>query len=154
MKISVARAMKEKNRLIRRISELETTFRKNVVDEKEKASAVNVSANVGEWMNLRDKLVNLKVEIGKANAASGALQCIYGIEEARGTLVMLGRIPCDTESNWQRNPVSGEMEEFKRIASLSEEKIEQSKKEVQKLIDDLQDALDETNAKTFIEFEL
>lgn len=154
MKISVARAMKEKNRIIRKIAELEVTFLGNVVDERNSDELVDVSGNVDEWMNLKDKLVNLKVAIGKANAESGALQCVYGMEEARGTLTRLDRIPFNTKSEWSRNPVTGEMEEIKKVASLSKEKIEQSKKEVQKLIDDLQDALDEINAKTFIEFEI
>ncbi len=151
MRMSVARAMKEKNRLVRSISQLEETFRYNVTEERSSETPVNVNGNIEEWINLKDKLVKLKVAIGKANAESGALQCVYAMEEARGTLSRLNCVPTDVNSTWSRNPVTGEMEEFRRSASISQSQVEDLKNAIQQKVDDLQDKLDEINATTFIE---
>jgi len=164
MKMSIARALKEKNRLVGKINQVRNllnaenvkTFSVQVKDgeqyDEEKLIAacdgkrkVDVKALEVEWKTLEEKLIQLKVAIQKAN--SGAIETLVRLQEAKSHLTQINEI------RYGENEVS---ENYNgRVtgisAALGQEYELAEKTKYTNLVNELQDKIDEYNATTQVE---
>jgi hypothetical protein len=151
MKVKLARALKEKNRLVGEINRLRKLF------ERENSRLENTKSTSSRekiWKDLEnatDKLVQVKTAIFLANA--GVYQKIVEMGELKSFISWLECVPTSEDSH--QIPERGEngitYMEVKRTAFLNQEKVDSKILDVQKLIAQLQDEIDEYNATVAVE---
>lgn len=163
-KISIARALKEKNRLIHKINDAYNDVVKyNTVmiteyatsdgmmviptaEDADKKRKVDVLDAYTKWHSLREKLIELKTKIQHANI--GIIEQLIRIDELKGAL-----------NNYRSISSSDDIEKRSGYVIINSSKISRNElvdkiTETQEKINNLQDEIDEYNAKTFIEIEL
>ncbi len=150
MKITLAQALKEKNRLAGELS-------KNwmmIARENSKREGISRVIDVAETYKLlqiyREKLVELKVKIGQANI--GNLERIYRLEECKSELARLESIKTNEDSDFQ-SIGNSTYKEFKRTVVFTAAQIYKMREKLQQECNEIQDELDDYNASTKIEFE-
>lgn len=150
-KITLARALKIKNRLSGRFAQVTndiTTYNSQsvqVVEEKVQSPEVNVSELFDQREALRTALVKIKMLIAGANA--GIQQAIYEIAEAKGDITFFAGLT--TTHGFQAShygPGGTQYVAFKRKADVDAEK-----KRLESLVDTLQEKIDKHNHATQIE---
>ena len=148
MQITLAQALKEKNRIVGEISRLwdlvgdenscwETHTRSIDVKETEKTIELFIQ-----------KLIELKTKIGKAN--EGNLENIYALEECKSQMSQYGKL--NTEEDVRYRGVNDDIMEV-RSAEITAQEVLLKSKRLQLQCNRLQDELDAYNATHKIEFE-
>lgn len=149
MKMTIAQALKEKNRIVGEIANLWN----QIEDENSCLETHTRSTDVKEAMQTVDhyiaKLVELKTKIGKAN--EGNLKNIYALEEAKSKKSHLENLNCDEDNEYRYS--NGEKFCIERSAIFKQCQVNLMKKQLQRQCNELQDKLDTYNATTTIEFE-
>ena len=161
--ISHARALKEKNRLIKKINEskkfIETNINYYKVDEQTNA-IINISSKfvdikpVVEKLNEQiEVLEEIKTKIAVANANNGISALIYKKEEKASYSAYLNILNVVKDNKVPSKYDIGENKVVyvPMVSQISEEEIAQMRKKLEDEISDLQDEIDELNAKTMIE---
>ena len=82
MKINLSRALKEKNRLIKKIKDLQSFIQMNNV-YSENENKIDVISSAEELEKNINKLIDLKSAIAKANSNSGITNLVYKMEELK-----------------------------------------------------------------------
>ena len=151
MKVKLARALKEKNRLVGDINRLRKLF------ERENSRLENTKSTSSRekiWKDLENttaKLVQVKTAIFLAN--SGVYKKIVEMGELKSLISWLEVV--DNTEDSQQVPERGEngitYREIKRTAFLNQEKVDSKILDVQKVIAQLQDEIDEYNATVAVE---
>ena len=150
MMISLAQALKEKNRIAGELAEawrliaMENSMREDrrrVTDLEELYKTIQLYT---------DKLIELKTKIGLANA--GNLENIYHMEECKHELSKIEQIDTDESSDFQKISDS-EFKEYKRTVVFNSSIIWDWKQKLQQECNRLQDEMDTYNATTKIDFE-
>ena len=146
MKITLAKAFKERSRLNRKIHDvLELVREENSIAEGGVRS-IDVREKFAEFKDLGMKMIALKQAIGRANAGiADKLVEIVELKEIRSRLLAI-----PTNDGRQRSFP----EEYVLVAEIKKAEILAEAEELQRRIDKLQDEIDEFNARTRIEFEL
>lgn len=157
MKVTLARALKEKKRIAGRINTLEQFIRSNNVYEVENKELPSYKAekmrDVQEKLNelaiLRKKMVETKEAIAKANAENGICGLVYEMEECKSEISFYRQIdtivrPRSFENN------NGQTVFIEKIAQIPKETVDSKIEELTKAIEKLQDKVDEINATVFI----
>lgn len=166
-KISIARALKEKARLIGQINKLwnqinkENIKRKSFdltpaadgsrsaipsIEELNAARKFDVKANLQTYMNMRKRLIDLKVAITKANAE--AADILVKLTEAKSWLFTLTNLAVAENDVRQSH---GEAVVCFSAVDPEDHIVMQNEATAQ--VNDLQDQIDEFNATHFIEFD-
>lgn len=144
--ISLAKALKLKNRLVGKITALQTVIRtyNSVEDSTEKFDTVAALELLGQ---LKHYLIDLKSSISLAN--SSIQKDIFELAETKADIAFLSSIPT------RHGEFSQGYSEEKIVytANIRKAAIDEFTTRLQAHIDDLQDRLDEYNAKTTIEIE-
>ena len=151
-KINLARALKEKKRIISRIQEIVSFRYENVYEDGEKPQT-NLLQKFDELRYLKGLLVSLKTLIAKANAEKGICERVYEMEELKQELNLFERLDTNTTPRKERNPMTGEIKLIPRMAFFPFEDVENNKKDIKARLNELQDEIDEINGSTFIEYE-
>ena len=148
MQISLAQALKEKNRIAGEINLLWNAVQKqNSCYEGHKRS-IDVNATI-ERINLyTEKLIELKAKIGKAN--SGNLENMYALEEYKSQICRFGKL--DTTEDIRYRGLNDSIMEV-CSAEITAPDVQQKTKALQRQCDRLQDELDAYNATHTIEFD-
>ena len=148
--ITLAQALKEKNRLVGEISRLWELFqRENSCLEKHTRS-IDVAKTLQTIEHFTAKLVELKMKIGTANA--GNLKNMYLLEEAKNRMAKLNGTNGNEDSEREYIHDEGYMY-IKRSAVFNEAKLLEMKRRLQVECNALQDKLDDYNALHKIEFD-
>ena len=157
MKINLARALKEKNRLINRIADWDNKIRKfntyvigndSIPSEK----MVDISDIFTKRMEAVDKMASLKASIAKANAESGIVDLVFKMEELKTYILFLKKIDVDTTP---RKEYCGDTIVCTEVcAQIDREFVESEIDKTQIAIEECQDEIDELNGTTFIEINL
>ena len=149
MQISLAQALKEKNRIAGEINLLWNAVQKqNSCYEGHKRS-IDVNATI-ERINLyTEKLIELKAKIGKAN--SGNLENMYALEECKNQIKKYESINAD-EYIPLFDDDYGELNK-KKTCILSASDIFETRTRLQYKCNGLQDEIDAYNVVHKIEFE-
>ncbi len=150
MKMTLARALKEKNRLAGELNRCWAL----VCRENSKREDVSRVADVAELykaiQTYKNALVELKTKIGLANAEN--LTRIYRLEECKNELSQLESINTNESSDFQEIGDSN-YKEFKRTVVFTAAQVYEMKQALQAECNQLQDDLDEYNATTKIDFD-
>ena len=148
MKMSLAQALKEKNRIVGEITHLW-----NLVQNQNSVwETHNRSIDVRETMETielyTDKLIELKTKIGTAN--EGNLENMYALEECKSRMAKFGNL--DTTEDIRYHGLNDE-KIIRRTSVITAAEVIKKTKELQKKCNHLQDALDAYNATHTIEFD-
>ena len=148
MKMSLAQALKEKNRIVGEITHLW-----NLVQNQNSVwETHNRSIDVRETMETielyTEKLIELKTKIGAAN--EGNLQNMYALEECKSRMAKLDGM--DTTEDIRYHGLNDE-KIIRRTSVITAAEVIKMTKELQKKCNHLQDALDAYNATHTIEFD-
>lgn len=150
MKMSLARALKEKNRLAGELNRCWALVCKENSKREDVSRVTDVAALYETIHVYREALIDLKKKIGLANA--GNLDCIYRMEECKNELRQLELINTDETSDFQEIGDSN-YKEFKRSVVFTAAQVYEMKQALQQECNSIQDELDEYNASTKIEFD-
>lgn len=166
MKMSIARALKEKNRLVGKINQIRALLgsenvkafsvqvkegqpydAEQLVASCDAKRKVDVLALEAEWKSLEEKLICLKIAIQKAN--SGALDTLVRLQEAKSHLSQIDQI------RYGETDVSDAYQGRLQVvtAKLGQEYQLAEKEKYTNLVNELQDKIDEYNATVQVEIE-
>ncbi len=148
MMITLAQALKEKNRIVGEISRLwDLVDNENSCWESHTRS-IDVKETMQTIEFLVQKLVELKTKIGKAN--EGNLQNMYTLEECKSQMSRFSKL--NTAENVRYRGVNDDIMEV-CSAEITAQEVLQRHKNLQLQCNQLQDKLDAYNATHKIEFE-
>ena len=150
MKIRLAQALKEKNRLASEVERLWGLIIRENSKREDLTSVIDVAKTYELVQFYTEKLIELKTKIGLANA--GNLQRIYRMDECKSQLSKLDMVNIDDSTDLQRL-TDTQYRELKRKVVFSESQILAMREELQQECNRLQDEMDEFNATTTIEFD-
>lgn len=150
-KINLARALKEKKRIIARINEIVEWMKSENVRFKDETPNVNLKEKYNDLCELKGQLVELKEKIAKANAESGVTRLVYEMEEFKAELAMWNRVNTDTTPVRERSCEDNTVTLRERTAFFDFKEVEEKKNCLRKKIENSQDRIDDLNATTFIE---
>ena len=150
MKISLARAFKERSRLNQRI--VETL---NIINDENSileggVRSIDVRKKFEEFHVLSSKLTDLKLAISRANA--GIADKLVKLTEQKHLLTWVKNITVMEGQKCDRYTSTGVNLVYNTVIRKVE--IIEETEAIQKRINQLQDEIDEFNARTQIEFEL
>ena len=148
--ITLAQALKEKNRLAGEISRLWGLFQQENSCQEDHTRSIDVAKTLQTIEHYTAKLVELKTKIGTANA--GNLKNMYLLEEAKNRMAKLNGTNAseDSERAYIRNDG---YTYIKRSAVFNEARLLEMKRKLQIECNALQDKLDAYNALHKIEFD-
>ena len=148
--ITLAQALKEKNRLTGEIRRLWGLFQHENSCLESHTRSIDVAKTLQTIEHYTAKLVELKTKIGAANA--GNLKNMYLLEEAKSRMARLNET--NGNEDGEREYVRNEGYSYvKRTAVFNEEKLLEMKRRLQIECNGLQDKLDAYNALHKIEFD-
>lgn len=157
MRVTLARALKEKKRVAGRINTLEQFVKSNNIYEEENKELPSykvekkrdVLEKLEELSRLRKRIIDIKEAIAKANVENGICGLVYNMEERKSEISFYKEInantrPCSFESN-------GVAIFIERVAQVTKESIDSKVEELTKEIEELQDKIDEINASSLVD---
>ena len=147
MNVTLARALKEKNRIAGRLRKAQKLVEKENRKPAGSPRAVDVAAAFAEVERLSALLASVKAAIAKAN--DGIVASIVELEETKALLAFVGSIPSDESVEIERS-YQGSVERRWDVAVRTPELLARADA-LQKRADALQDALDEYNAATRVD---
>ena len=150
MMITLAQALKEKNRLAGEISRCWTMIARENSKREDIPRVIDVAETYKKVQLYKEKLIELKTKIGLANA--GNLERIYRFEECKNELNRVNDICTVVPSDFQERG-EGNYKEFKRTVIFTAAQVYEMREKLQQECNDLQDELDAYNATTKIEFD-
>src|SRR5262249_53711792 len=140
VEISLAKALKLKNRLAGRVAQLSQDI-KTYNSRQEGAEAVDVQRRYAERAELVARLGDLKTAISHANQPGQ--QVIYTLAERKALLALLG------ELNTQHGAVSHyHQAAVNFVAQIRKEQVDQERLRLEREVDALQEQLDRFNQLT------
>ena len=150
MKINLSRALKEKNRLLKKIKQQQQFISDNndysIVEDKE-IDKIDISGTIVDLENNIQNLILLKSEISKANENSGISKLVIEMSEMKSLVSFYKSFSRKTPSN----PYRYDDESIVKKYQFDYESSLKSVEHLEKRIEDTQDKIDELNATTFIE---
>ena len=150
MMISLAQALKEKNRIAGELAEAWRLIARENSKREDERRVTDLQELYKIIRLYTDKLIELKTKIGKAN--SGNMERIYRMEECKHELSKIEQIDTDESSDFQKISDS-EFKEYKRTVVFNSSIIWDWKQKLQQECNTLQDEMDTYNATTKIDFE-
>ena len=148
MLITLAQALKEKNRLAGEISKLWTLVQQQNSSWENRTRSIDVNETMKTIEYYTEKLIELKTKIGKAN--NGNLNDMYALEEYKSQITKYANI--DTEEDEHYYGINKERKVVKTVVICASDILAQQRK-LQLKCNHLQDKLDAYNATHKIEFE-
>lgn len=151
MKISLAKALKLKNRFAEKLSDVSNTiFTYNAVIEGQDRPA-DINALMIKREKLVDALINLKTAISKANEP--VQKTIYLLAELKGDVTFLKGLDTKSGKQVDRSAWNDENKIYKKECVLDFETVQGLLERAQSDVDANQDILDKHNHTVEIEIE-
>ena len=148
--VSIARALKEKNRVAGRLAKAREIIGQENSKETKIPRKVDVDATLAEAKALEDRLIAIKTAIAEANTPIVAK--IIALDELKSEIVFFNGLDAK-EGVYEEASYGGRIaHEF--TAVISQPRILAEVGELQKRADSLQDELDDFNASTKVEIEI
>ena len=147
MKVTVAKALKEKSRLAGRIRNLMQVVAKENSKTEGSTRTVDVRKVYGDVRQLMERLITIKGRIAEAN--NSVVAKIVELEEAKSMISLLGQIDTDDSLKYDYRVERG----IKMTAVLSKSEVMMEIDALQERANRLQDELDEFNVREKIEIE-
>lgn len=146
-KLTLAKALKEKNKLVKKIHNNYTKIRNDNKCESFNKHKYDISDLISETDALLNKLVELKVKIQTANV--NILPKIYLLSELKSYLEFLKTVPVDADTS-----IDYDGNKIEYTVQIDYVEMENEIKVIEEDIDSLQDELDSYNHNTYIEIDL
>ena len=151
MEITLARALKLKNRLAEKISEIDSDIIKYNRIAEGNDREINVQEAIKKRSDYIDKLIKLKVDI--FNAGNPIRKQIFGLSELKAEIAFLRSIPTERGKHY-RTGIYQEDPEVEYGVELTKADIDAMVKRNESLIDSIQfDIIDAHNSNTMIEID-
>jgi hypothetical protein len=148
MKVNIAKALKLKNRLGSRIKKVQAKILQWNSNAKTTNVPVDVLSEFEEWIKLKNLIKEVSVAIYKSNATICDL--LKEISEQKQTISFLSDL--DTrEGVVNPSRYSEATESIEYVATFGYNDVEEMKDEAEERVREIQDLLDDHNAKTYIE---
>lgn len=147
MNVTLARALKEKNRIAGRLAKAQSLVKKENRKTAGSPRTVDVAAALAEVERLSALLAQVKAAIAQAN--DGIVATIVELEETKSLLSFFGSVPADEDIEIERE-YNGVVERRWDVAVREPELLAKAEA-LQSRADALQDALDEYNAATRVD---
>lgn len=144
MKINIAQGLKIKNRLTAEIKEIDTQLRVHNVIEDGVTPDYDTATLLQRRQEITDEVVAIKAAISRANGPVVSL--IYKQAEYRGLIVTLKGMQVTA-----RRQRAANMETVSFTPQISAKVRDQKVKELEKIVNEIQDELDRFNHSTLIE---
>ncbi len=148
--VSIARALKEKNRVAGRLAKARQLVSKENSKEKKVPRGVDVEAIYEEAKTLAARLVAVKSAIAHAN--EGIVSKIIELDEVKSEIGWLNGLDVKEGVFEEANYGGKVVEEYTSV--LRKGDVLAAVEVLQRRADDLQDAIDEYNASTKVEIEI
>ena len=148
MKITLAQALKEKNRLAGEIASLWNLVQRENSCWDNHTRCIDIRETLETIGIYTEKLIELKTKIGKANKDN--LENMYSLEELKSKISKLDGM--ETEEDVKYMGVQGTVK-MVRSPDVTESEVLKMKKELQIRCNQLQDALDAYNVRNSIDFD-
>lgn len=147
MKWNIARALKEKTRIVSKINIIDSLIKEENSIEEGNSRSCDIIEKVSQRMELMEYLIKLKTAISVANA--GIADKLNRMAELKGLLIFYKSLNCREGQFVNRYDSNSD----KTIITAVIHKQDAAKKveEIQIEIDKLQDEIDDFNAITLIE---
>ena len=148
MKVSIARALKEKSRLAGRIHTIQDVLNKENSQIVGSTRSVDIKALYAQIKELMERMVAIKAAIAKANGPVVGL--LVELEEAKSMIGFLSKLNTDEaadEGSYNRASV-------KREAIIRQSDVLLEVDAYQQRVNALQDELDEFNVKTMVDIDI
>ena len=169
MKMTLARALKEKNRMVGELNRLynlicrhngfsfDVQFKPDAEipdtisrEEALKRADYDAKALCDEYLKLEERFIKLKIAINLANA--GAAETLIRLAEAKSHLVKLDQINGGSNTVRKYEPGDGKPKSATyTIWAFTQKDLDDKRKRYTDLVNKYQDDIDEFNAKTSIE---
>lgn len=149
-RITVARALKEKNRVAGRLAKARTLVGKENSKDKDVMRGIDVAETYALAKTLRDKLVSIKTAIALAN--NPVISKIIELDELKSEISYLNEL--DAKEGKVVSTDYGVRIERDMEAVIHQSDVLKEVEALQSRADRLQDELDEFNATTRIEIEV
>lgn len=149
--MNISKALKVKNRLVGELNRLQDIFKRENSKRNDNVSQVDAEKAYQDVLDAFNKVVALKGAINKATA--GISDSLAEIAEYKQYLNFIQSVPVRegpeiVQGSYGKEPVTYTWTTFINRADI-DEKVEH----YQKKINDLQDSIDEYNAKTKVDFD-
>jgi hypothetical protein len=145
-KMTIKKALREKNKLVKRINEVKKIIVQCNQTNEENNFKYDTRALLEELHRLKEELVTLKTSLSFSVASKRHL--IYWLSEYKDLLDMLEKVPTDEGVA----PVSTYSEQTMRVKSnLKQIDLDDLKRETEEKIESIQDELDVFNATKELE---
>ena len=153
MKIRLAKALKIKNRLIKRIRKCDSNILKYNCVQGENEFVMDTTKVMEDRKSLVEDLVALKVAIASAN--DGIRTDIFRMSELKSMIVMLTGLDADVHEGveMRENYATGDQVKTEYRAQFGKLEIDEAIVLLESEIDNLQDNMDAHNATTEIELD-
>lgn len=148
--MNLTRALKEKNRLIKKITTVKNQIISSNVSLKENPFPYNMDILQNNYTALVDILIDMKVAIQIANQP--ILKKIYALSELKAAAATLSQL--DTKEGMHETGGYGNSELREYEVQINRSQLDSRVEDLQTEIDALQDKIDEFNATTTIDFEI
>lgn len=149
-KVSVARALKEKNRLVGRISALRQAIAKDNSHQSALPRSIDVLASLEQVKKLKARLVAVKAAIGFAN--QNIVAKIVELAEIKSEMAWLKGL--DVKEGAFKENSYGNSIVYEYEAAISGSDVVRMMDELRRRAEELQDELDEFNASAKVEIEV
>jgi len=140
--MNINKALKLKNKLTRELLEISQNIQKHNRSKTDKF-AYDIKQLLDDYFKKQTEIINLKVAIN--NASVGAYKYIQTIAETKGNLTMLARINTEDGPDAYHDKIS-------YTVALTHHDIDTLKKANQELLESNQEALEDYNFKTNIDW--
>ena len=150
MQITLAKALKEKNRIVGEINKLWMLISKENSCWETHTRSIDVKETMENVEFLTKKLIELKTKIGKAN--EGILEYMYSLEESKSQMSQLERLDTTEDMRYYNRGLSEEVIEV-RSAEITAREVLKRRLNLQRKCDQLQDEMDAYNATHRIDFD-
>ena len=149
-KITLAQALKEKNRIAGQIRVLWENIQQENSRREDETRSIDIREALETVELYTEKLVELKTKIGLANA--GNLGRIYRLEECKAKMAKLSGINTDEATVYLEAYSTGGKEIIRNVV-VTRKEIRDMQRKLQLECNRLQDEMDAYNALTMIDFE-
>ncbi len=149
MSITISKALKIKNRIAGDLAKLQEVVRRENSRRNDNPSTIDVKAVLDEVITTRHRLICLKAAI--AQASSPIATSLATLTEAKGYINWLTSI--HAREGVEKESYGDQVETYTWTAYLNREQLDKAIASVQRTIETTQDAIDEYNAKTPVNWE-
>lgn len=148
--MNISKALKAKNRIAGEISKLQDILRRENSKRNDNPSSVDVNQVFIDLKNSTESLIQLKASISRASANISDKLC--RISELKNFINWLNSLPTKEGEEKISYGHSSEIYTYKWTAFLNRQSLDKLIDETQLQVNNLQDEIDDYNAKTIIDY--